>query len=216
MGIWAIFIELLQAGLFFLTQVSGGSLAVGIIALSLTVRLALFPLTYSLARRSHQRSLRLAKAQPELKRLQKRYEKDPARLARETMAAYRRHGVNIADGRSLLGGIVQLPVVMGMYTVVRRVLDAGAGGRFLWISNISRPDPILAVFVSLLTFTAVMLGPQMTQQGGRLLIVLPAAVTLLVMIKFSAGLGLYWGASSAIAAIQAVMVRRVTRGNSTQ
>ncbi len=47
MGIWATFIELLQAGLFFLTQVSGGSLAVGIIALSLTVRLALFPLTYT-------------------------------------------------------------------------------------------------------------------------------------------------------------------------
>ena len=117
----------------------------------------------------------------------------------------------MADGRSILGGLMQLPVVMGMYTVVRRVLDAGAGGRFLWISNISRPDPILAVFVSLLTFTAVILGPQMTQQGGRLLIVLPAAVTLLVMLKFSAGLGLYWGASSAVAAIQAVMVRRVTR-----
>ena len=59
MGIWAGFIELLQAGLFFLTHVSGGNLAVGIVALTLTLRLALFPLTYSLARRSHARSLRL-------------------------------------------------------------------------------------------------------------------------------------------------------------
>jgi len=211
MGIWAGFIELLQAGLFFLTHVSGGNLAVGIVALTLMLRLALFPLTYILARRFHARSLRLAKAQPELTRLRKRHERDPARLARETMAAYRRHGVNFADGRGLLGGLVQFPVVAGMYTVVRRALDAGAGGRFLWISNISRPDPILAASVSLLTFTAVLLGPQMTQQGGRLLIVLPAAVTLLVMLKFSAGLGLYWGASSAVATIQAVMVRRATR-----
>ena len=211
MGIWAGFIELLQAGLFLLTHVSGGSLAVGIITLSLTVRLALFPLTYSLARRAYTRSQQLAKAKPELDRLRKRHGQDPARVARETLAVYRRHGVSMADGKGILGGLVQLPVVMGMYTVVRRVLDAGAGGRFLWISNISRPDPILAVFVSLLTFTALMLGPQMTQQGGRLLIVLPAAVTLLVMLKFSAGLGLYWGASSAVAAVQAVMVRRVTR-----
>jgi YidC/Oxa1 family membrane protein insertase len=210
MGIWAGFIELLQAGLFFLTHVSGGSLAFGIIALSLTVRLALFPLTYRLACRARARSLRLAKAEPELKRLRKRYEKDPARLFQETMAVHRRHGVSMADGRSMLGGLVQLPVVMGMYTVVRRALDAAAGGRFLWISNIARPDPILAVFVSLLTLTAVMLGPQITQQGGRWIMVLPAVATLFVMLKFSAGLGLYWGASSAVAVVQAAMVRRKT------
>lgn len=210
MGIWATFIELLQAGLFFLTQVSGGSLAVGIIALSLTVRLALFPLTYRLACRARARSLRLAKAEPELKRLRKRYEKDPARLFQETMAVQRRHGVSMADGKSMLGGLVQIPVVMGMYTVVRRALEATAGGRFLWISNISRPDPILAVFVSLITLTAVMLGPQLTQQGGRWLMVLPAVATLFVMLKFSAGLGLYWGASSAVAVVQAALVRRKT------
>jgi YidC/Oxa1 family membrane protein insertase len=208
MGIWAGFIELLQAGLFLLTHLSGGSLAVGIIALSLTVRIALFPLTYRLARRSYARSLRLAKVQPELKRLQKRHEDDPARLARETMAAYRRHGVSIADGKGVLGGLVQLPVVMGMFTVVRRVLEGSAGGRFLWIANISRPDPLLAVFVALLTATGLMLGPQLTQHGGRWLVVLPAALTLVFMLKFSAGLGLYWGASSVVAVVQGALVRR--------
>ena len=207
MGIWASFIELLQAGLFFFTHLSGGSLALGILGLSLTVRLALFPLTLKLARRSYARSLRLAKMQPELKRLRKRYEKKPERLMQETMALHKRHGLGLADGQALLGGLAQLPFVAGMYTVVRRALEAGVGGRFLWISNIARPDPVLAVFVALLTPTSLMLGPQIAQQGGRWLLVLPAAITLIVMLKFSAGLGLYWGASSAVATVQAILVR---------
>jgi YidC/Oxa1 family membrane protein insertase len=214
MGIWAGFIELLQTGLFVLTQAGGGNLAVGIIGLSLASRLALLPLTYSLARRSQERSRRLAAAQPELERLRKRYEKDPTRLARETMAAYRRHGVTIADGKGLLGGLVQLPVVAGMYTVVRRALESGGGGRFLWISNISRPDPLLAVFVALLTLTVMLLGPQVSQVGGRVMLLLPAAVMLLVLLKFSAGLGLYWGTSTAVAVAQSLLVRRTARPGS--
>lgn len=211
MSVWAGFVELLQAGLFYVTQVSGGSLAVGIIMFSLAVRLALYPLTYRLARQSYAHSRRLAAVRPELDRLRERYANDAARLARETVAAYRRRGLSLVDKKTLLGGLVQLPVVVGMYSVIRRALDLGNAGRFLWIANIARPDVLLAASVSLLTLTVVMLSPQLAQQGNRWLVLIPAVMTFLVMLKVSAGLGLYWAASSAVGGIQAVMVRRSSR-----
>ncbi|KPJ90590.1 MAG: hypothetical protein AMS18_10475 [Gemmatimonas sp. SG8_17] len=211
MTAWAGLIELLQAGLFCATQVFGGSLAVGIIVFSLAVRLALYPLTYFLARQGYAHSLQLAAARPEIDRLRQRYADDPVALARETVATYRRRGLSLVDKRTLLGGLVQLPVVVGMYSVIRRALELGNAGRFLWVANIARPDALMALAVSLLTLAVVMLSPSVVQQNGRWLALIPAAMTFLVMLKLSAGLGLYWAASSTVAGLQAVMVRRSNR-----
>jgi YidC/Oxa1 family membrane protein insertase len=211
MAVWTGFIELLRLGLFYGTQVSGGSLAGGIIVLSLAVRLALYPLTYSLARRGHTRAVRLAEAKPELERLRTRHRNDPARLAQETMALYRRRGLSLVDKNTLLGGLVQLPVVMGMFSVIRRALDASNGARFLWIGNIARPDALLAAAVSLSTFAVLWLSPQVTQHGARWIALISVIMTFGVMLKLNAGVGLYWAASSAVAGVQAVMVRRSDR-----
>ena len=101
-----------------------------------------------------------------------------------------------------------MPFALGMYTVVRRALSVASPGRFLWIPNIARPDAILAVGVSLLTYAVVSLSAQAGPQMSRALVLLPALVTLVALTKFSAGLGLYWGASSVVGVVQGIMLRR--------
>ena len=48
------------------------------------------------------------------------------------------------------------------------------------------------------------------------MLLLPAAVMLLVLLKFSAGLGLYWGTSTAVAVVQSLLVRRAARPGSVR
>jgi len=208
MAIWTLFVEFLQSVLFTATQVCGGNLGVGIIAAGLALRLALFPLTYRMARESRRRALLMSELQPEIVRLRKRHKDDPAALMTAQTALFNRHGLKLFDGRSLLGGVAQMPLMLGMYTVVRRALSVANPGRFLWIPNIGRPDVLLAVGVSLLTYAAVSLGAHVGPHASRAMLVLPALFTLLALFKFSAGLGLYWGASSAVGVVQGIMLRR--------
>jgi YidC/Oxa1 family membrane protein insertase len=212
MDMWAILIDLLRAGLFAATHVCGGNLGLGIVTLSLVVRFALLPLTYAVARQSQTRAIRLAKLQPQLDRLRQRYREDPVRLARENARLLRRHKVGQLAGMGLLGTLIQLPFVAGMYTVVRGAVTSGVGGRFLWIQNISRPDALLALLAAALVYGVALLSPQVTQQAPRWQMLLPAVVTLVFLVKLSAGLGLYWGTSSAVGCVQALLLRRRLRG----
>ncbi len=208
MGIWSYFLEMLQSGLFTTTQLCGGNLGSGILAFSLVLRLALLPLTYSLARRSRQRRFRMKQLEPQLVLIRKRHQDDPLGLMQETARLYRRHNIDMFDSRSFLGSFVQLPFFAGMYTVIRRVLASGTGGPFLWISDITKADVWLAVLVSALTYGATVLNPTITQQAPQWLAVVSAAVTMFILLKLSAGIGIYWAASSAISGVQAIMLRR--------
>lgn len=208
MGMWSAFVDLLQAVLGTATQVFGGNLAAGIIAVSLTLRVALLPLTYPMARATQRRSALLKQIEPELKLLRERFSKDPSRLMAEHSAVFRRHGLSVVDGRSLLGGLVQTPIVLGMYSAVRHALAAAAGGRFLWIQNITRPDALLALLVATMTFTMMQLSPQLQTGSSRLVVVLPTILTFMILLKLGAGFGLYWGASTLVGTVQNLMLRR--------
>lgn len=208
MGMWSYFLELLQSGLFTATQLCGGGLGWGILVFSLALRLALLPLTYSLARRARARRLLTKQLEPSLERLRKRFQGDPARLFQETARLYGRHGISMVDGRSFFGAMIQVPFFAGMYTVIRRTLASGTGGAFLWIGNIAKADVLLAVLVSALTYAATVLNPTVAHQAPHWLSIASAAVTLLILLKLSAGLGVYWAASSVVSGFQSVMLRR--------
>jgi YidC/Oxa1 family membrane protein insertase len=209
MDLWTMFLNLLQAGLFVAVQACGGNLAGGIIVMSLAVRLTLLPLTYTIAREARRRAAILRKLQPALLRLRRRHHADPSRLAAEQIRLLRRHGLRLVDVWGLLGGIVQLPFVVGMYNVIRATLASGSGGRFLWIQNIARPDLALGLVVAALTYAVAFLNPQLQQTMSRGWMVIPVAVlTAIFLSKLSAGLGLYWGTTAAVGLIEALLLRR--------
>src|SRR6184192_1359903 len=203
------FADFFRAAIFAAAQVFGGSLGAGIIAVSLGVRLALLPLTIRLARRALAQQAILARLQPKLQRLQRRYRNDPAARLQRTQALYRREGLRLFDPAAMLGGLVQLPVLAGVYAAVRQGL--GAAGSFLWISNLLRSDVWLALAVALLSALVAYVGRagRAGQASGSTTAVwLSAGFVLLAAWRASAALVLSWGAGSLGTLVQGFLLRR--------
>jgi YidC/Oxa1 family membrane protein insertase len=206
MDLWTSFVDLQMGGLFALSQIYGGNMGLAIITLSLMVRVTLMPLALKLAQRSMARQALLKQLQPELERLRTRYRKDPERLARETKKLYRRYGVRPVEGRSILGGLIQAPILIGLFTAIKRGL--GSGGPFLWIADISKPDLWLTLIVAALTYVANAINPNLPEQARTAMILLPTVLTLVFLWQLAAGLGLYWAASNIVTIFQELILRR--------
>src|SRR2546425_9501943 len=113
MGIWTHFVDLIYTALVGLSTILGGNMGLAIGVLSLSVRLALLPLTLWLARRSLEVQAALKKLEPQLSNIRKKHKDDPERVWKETVTLHQQHGIKILDGRSFLGALLQVPLFLG-------------------------------------------------------------------------------------------------------
>lgn len=207
MMFWDALLEGLASLLFALTHVCGGSLGLAIITLSLAVRIALLPLTLRIARRALRMQQALKALEPQLKRLHDRHRQDPIRLTRERQALLQRHGIRPVRDSGIIATLLQLPFMAALYSVIRD--GAVAGGRFLWIGNLARPDALLALLVSASGGLLMALAPSATNPHAyRVAVVLSVLVTFLIVSRLAAGVALYWAATNAVSIVQAQLLRR--------
>jgi len=204
MFFWSSFVDLLRVVLFALAHVCGGSLGGGIVMLSLIVRLTLLPLTVRLAMRARDHQEAIRRLAPEIERLQKRHAKDPARLAQATGELYAANGIGLVPKGTLLGTAIQMPIGAGVYQTI--ATSAYRAARFLWISDLNKPDILVASIAAGLTGAAVTMAPSSTSSRGAA--ILAAGVTFLVAWRLSAGVGLYWVASNVVGVVQSLLMRR--------
>lgn len=92
-------------------------LGIVIIILTFLIRLILSPLSYKAARAQKE----MAKIQPKIKEIQKKYKDNREKQAQEMMALYREHKVNPLAG--LLPLLIQLPIIIALYRVFMGVLN---------------------------------------------------------------------------------------------
>ncbi len=184
----------------------GGSLGWGIVVLSLGIRVALLPLTVSLARRARRNQEIMQRLQPELNRLRQRYEKKPERLFQEMRKLYRQHDCSPLDIPMLVGSFVQLPIFGMLYSSIRNSLTASSA--FLWIRNLASPDLLLTLVILFLTGVSAYFMPSAPGQMRSTLVVLQVMVTFFIVWKLAAGLGLYWASSSLVGMFQTLWLRR--------
>ena len=109
-----------------------------IILTTLVIRLALFPLS----RKSQVSMARMADLQPKLNALRERYPDDQAKQQQETMKLFREHGVNPLSG--CLPILMQLPIFIGLYSVLDISLEFRQAPFFAWIHDLSQPDRLIA------------------------------------------------------------------------
>ena len=127
MDFTALTIELLK-GLNFIT----GSYGLAIIALTIIVRLCLWPLGVS-----QQRSMRAMQIlQPKMKLIQERYKNDPQTAQRKLMEFYKEHKFNPMAG--CLPLLIQMPIFILLYTALisPQFIQEAGNSNFLFINRL--------------------------------------------------------------------------------
>jgi len=233
MNIWeALLITPLTTALLFFYQLLGENLGLAIIALTVALRLLLFPLTLpSLRSMKIQRDIK-----PELDQLQKKYKGDRQKMAVAQMELFRRKGVNPLAG--CLPQILQLVILIALYQVFISNLQNGGLNHqfFFWDLSIKDPYFIFPVLAAASQFIlSKMMLPAVSQEheiahkakgaGDRKaateakkedfasalqrqnLFLFPI-LTLFLGLQFPAGLMLYWFVSTLLQIPQQWVVMR--------
>lgn len=172
------------------------SYGIGIILLTIVVRVILLPLTISQTRSM----ARMQMLQPELKEIQNQHKDDKQRQQQEVMAFYKKNNVNPLAG--CLPLLLQMPVFFALFQLLRdlgaKVLGAGSQTiyRFLWM-DLTTMDPyyILPILmVGTMILTSKMTQTDMTKTGmsGAMMTYLLPLVFGFISYKMQSGILVYW------------------------
>ncbi len=212
--VWNLLIDWIRAGILAVAQVLGGNLGLGILATSTLLRLLLLPLTIHLGRRAMRQQAIVARLQPRVDKLRARYANDPERLLRETMTLYRREGYHPLDRMTIVGNLIQLPLLGGFFAALRNGFTRGL--RFWWVADLARPDFLLALVATVVTglgmYLSTAAGPSSSARalGGVLTL---TAVSVLTAAWFGgAGFALSMVGSGLVTCVQSVLLVRGRKG----
>jgi len=172
------------------------SYGIGIILLTITVRLVLLPLTISQTKAM----ARMQMLQPELKEIQEKYKGDQQKLQQETMDFYKKNNVNPLSG--CLPLILQMPVFFALYQLLRDlgVNAYGAGQqtlyKFLWL-DLTKMDPfyilpILMVVTMIISSRLTQTDATKTGMSGVLMTYGLPLVFGFISYRLQSGILVYW------------------------
>jgi YidC/Oxa1 family membrane protein insertase len=199
--------------LFHLT----GNFGFAIIALTVIVRLLMFPI----AQKQFASMAAMRKVQPKLKALQERYKDDKPKLQSEMLELYKKEKINPAAG--CLPVLLQIPIFYALYKVLLVSVEMRHQPFILWIKDLSAPDPMTPVnLFGLLNFTPhgvfaigvlpILLGitmwaqfklnPQQMDPMQRQIFGFMPWIMMFVMAPFASGLQLYWVTSNLLTIAQ--------------
>jgi YidC/Oxa1 family membrane protein insertase len=175
--------------LVFMHERLGMAYGFGLIVFGILVRLLLWPLNQKAMRSS----IQMQAIQPYMKELQERYKDDPQKLQAEMMKLYKEHGVNPFGGCWPM--LLPMPILLALFFVFQNTIEL-RGTAFLWLPDLSRPDPfyIIPVLMGLTMFGVSRVGQvgmEQTPQMKTMLYVMPVMMTVL-FLNFASGLNLYY------------------------
>jgi YidC/Oxa1 family membrane protein insertase len=183
-----------------------------IILMTIAIKLILFPLT-----QKQMKSMRaMQNIQPKAKWIQEKYKDDAQMMQQKTMELYKEHGVNPMGG--CLPLLIQMPIFIAFYQSLYKFnyLD-GANVGFLWIPDISKPDPffILAILAAVTTFLQQKISMVQVQGNDptqKVMLYFMPVMMAWISYKMPAGLPLYWVVFNILGILQQLYVNK-TQGN---
>jgi YidC/Oxa1 family membrane protein insertase len=160
-----------------------------LICFGIMIRLILWPLNQKAMRSS----MAMQAIQPMLKEIQEKYKNEPQKLQQEMFKIYKEHGVNPFGGCWPL--LIPMPVLFALFFVFGNTIEL-RGESFLWLPDLSRPDPhyIVPVLMGLSMFVLSKVGSRgmpPSPQTKMMMYVMPVMMTLL-FLNFASGLNLYY------------------------
>jgi len=219
-------IDFFEAILVFFHDNVGLGWGTAIIALTVLVRAALLPLTLKQFRSMQN----MARFQPQIRELQKKYANDRERLNQEMMKFYRENKVN--PFASCLPLLAQLPVFLALFYMLQNDLRldicpdvnppgtanpqaCGPGGEaeFFFIPDLTSK----ATGAVLLTLIVLYVGSQLastllmsttTDKTQRMIFLALPFIFVIFVINFPAGLLVYWITTNLWTIVQQMIVRK--------
>ncbi len=175
-----------------------------IIALTIIIRLLMFPLTYK-GMVSMQKMKEIA---PKIKEIQTKYKGDPQRMNAAVMEAYKKHGANPLGG--CLPMLLQIPIFFAIYRVLLNAVELQGASWLVW-SDLSRMDPwfILPILMGATMWYQQHITPNTftDPMQAKLFKWLPVIFTFF-FLTFPAGLVLYWLVNNLFSIAQQFMVNK--------
>jgi len=128
-----------------------------------------------------------------MKEIQEKYKNDPQKVQQEMFKLYKEHGVNPLGGCWPM--LLPMPVLFALFFVFQNTIEL-RGASFLWLPDLSRPDPIYIIPVimglSMWGLTKVgQVGMEPNPQMKMMLYIMPVMMTFL-FLNFASGLNLYY------------------------
>jgi YidC/Oxa1 family membrane protein insertase len=178
-----------------------GNYGVAIILVTILQKVAFHPLSIKSIRSMQA----MQSIQPKVQAIQERYKNNPQKKQEETMALYRKHGVNPMGG--CLPMVVQIPIFIALYNALSSSVEMWQA-RFLWIHDLTKPDALFSVtlwggyalsfnLLALLMGASMWIQQKMSPPAGdprqyqMMLWLMPILFTFMFW-GFPSGLVLYW------------------------
>ena len=177
-----------------------------IVALTLIIRLILFPLTY----KSMISMNKLKDLAPKMTELREKYKGDPQKLNLHMMELYKKHGANPFAG--CLPIILQIPIFFAIYRVLLNAVELKAAPWALWIEDLSVMDPyfVLPILMGATMFVQQLITPMSIQDPtqAKIMKFLPVIFTFF-FLWFPAGLTLYWCVNNLCSLVQQLVINKM-------
>lgn len=188
-----------------------------IIGLTLVVRGIMFPI----AQKQFASMAQMRALQPKMKKIQEKFKEDKTKQQQEIMKLYKEEKANPLAG--CLPILIQIPIFFALYKLLLLSIEMRHQPFFLWIKDLSVPDPLTPVnLFGLLPFTPpafiaigilpILLGlsmwgtqrlnPQPMDEMQKQIFGLMPWFLMFVMAPFAAGLQLYWVVSNVLTIAQ--------------
>jgi YidC/Oxa1 family membrane protein insertase len=182
-------------------------LAYGLVLVSfgIMVRILLWPLNQKAMRANMQ----LQAVQPLMKDIQERHKADPQKMQQEMFKLYKEYNVNPLGGCWPM--LLPMPVLFALFFVFQNTIEL-RGASFLWLPDLSRPDPLYIIPVimgaSMWGLSKVgQVGMEPNPQMKMMLYIMPVMMTFL-FLNFASGLNLYYAVSNIASIPQQWMLAR--------
>ena len=194
-----------------------GNVGLAIIALTICIRIILFPL----ANKSFKSMNKMKILQPKMMEIRERFGNDKVQMQKEVMALYKKEKANPLAG--CLPILLQIPVFFALYKVLTVTLEMRQAPFFGWIKDLSVPDPYsifnifglipidLPSFLIIGTWPLLMGATMFLQQKlnpappdpiqAKVMAMLPF-IFIFLFAQFAAGLVLYWTCNNILSIAQ--------------
>ncbi len=194
-----------------------GNFGVAIMAMTLIVRLAMYPI----AQKQFASMAAMRVVQPKMKILQERYKDDKPKLQQEMMELYKKEKVNPMAG--CLPMILQIPIFYALYKVLSVSIEMRHQPFILWIKDLSAPDPahflnlfgllnftppaflgigVLALLLGITMYLQFKLNPAPVDPAQAQMFAIMPWMMMFVMASFASGLLVYWTTTNILVILQ--------------